>query len=181
MITRAVFDLGSDLVEYGCQVDGISQYSLPYFNCSAFLELLDGRIGRGRFVNCQDCATVVATFANILGCRLWQSGMGLGFFALNPIVAIGSSGWRTACGWAGFTYHEVAWKGQCGAQDSVFDACLLIDADADPTRAPHSPMLATDLRFGNPGEGAYRDRLAAPAGRISCQPLPWIRQRRPLF
>jgi hypothetical protein len=177
-ITRAVFDLGPEVVEYDCPAWGAPRYTVPYFDCSAFLDLLRGGLGRGRYVNCSDCATIVSTFANSLGCRLWQSGMGVVPFALNPIVAIGGSRWRTACDWGGFTFHEVAWKGACTENDNVYDACLLVDGDGDPTRAPHEPLLAVNLRFGEVGAGQYRDRLAAPAGRAGCEPLPAIRQHR---
>jgi hypothetical protein len=177
LVTEAVFELGPEVIEYGCVVFGTPQYSVPYFHCGALLERLRGGPGRGRWVNCTDCATIVSTFSNILGCRLWQSTMGLSF-ALNEILAIGASEWRTACDWGGFNYHEVAWKGGCTEADAVFDACLLVDGDLDPTRAPHQPLLATNLRFGNPGDGDYRDRLAAPAGRANCRPLPSTRQHR---
>lgn len=181
LITRAVFDLGTDLVEYGCEVHGFPQYSLGVFHCSAFLDMLEGGAGRGRFVNCQDCATIVSTFSNILGCRLWQSGMGRGFFPTNPIIAIGTTDWGRACGWQGFNYHEVAWKGQCTSADPVFDACVLVDGDQDPARPPHTPLLPTNVSFGQPGDGGYRDHLAALAGRAACEPLPWTRQQRPML
>ena len=103
--------------------------------------------------------------------------MGWGF-ALNEILAIGSSVWQTACGWSGFSYHEVAWKGACTANEEVFDGCLEVDGDVDPTTPPHIPLLPINLRFGNPGDGQYRDRLATPAGRPNCAPQPATRQRR---
>jgi hypothetical protein len=181
LVTRAVFDLGPELLEYGCPVGGFPQYAFPEFHLSAFLARLRGEWGHGPWVNCTDCATIVSTFANVLGCRLWQSGMGLfAPFALNEIVAIGGDSWETACDWGNFVYHEVAWKGGCTEDDAVYDACLLIDGDRDPTNEPHTPLLPVDLRFGRPGDGGYRDRLAAPAGRSDCRPLPWIRQHRPV-
>jgi hypothetical protein len=128
-------------------------------------------------VNCSDCASIVSTFANALGCDLWQSRMGW-FFGLNPMLGIGSSVWQPACGWTSFSYHEVAWEGNCLAANDVYDACLQVDGDADPTAAPHVPLLPQDLRFGNPGDLLYRDRLATPAGRPNCNPQPATRQRR---
>jgi hypothetical protein len=177
LVTQAVFGLGPGVISYGCAVFGTPQYSEPYFQCTAFLDRLRGGFGRGVWVNCTDCATIVSTFANILGCRLWQSPMG-NFFALNETIAIGGGSWRTACDWGGFNYHEVAWKGNCGEADAVFDACLLIDGDADPSRRPHQPLLPANLRFGTPGDGGYGDRLAAPQGRASCRPLPTMRRHR---
>src|SRR6266851_4168247 len=89
-------------------------------------------------------------------------------FALNDLLGIGSSVWQPACGWAAFNYHEVAWEAACTANDDVYDACLQVDGDGDPTTAPHVPLLAQDLRFGDPGDLVYRDRLATPAGRPNC-------------
>jgi hypothetical protein len=104
-------------------------------------------------------------------------------FELTPILAIGSSVWQPAChgspGWNDrFRHHEVGWTGACGVNDTVFDGCLQVDGDADPTAAPHTPLVPVDLRFGNPGDMEYRDRLAAPAGRALCNPKQAPRQRR---
>ncbi|MDX1615246.1 MAG: hypothetical protein R3300_13110 [Candidatus Promineifilaceae bacterium] len=181
-ITQNVYDLGPSVMEYDCPGGGSHHYAFPpgdptSFDCTAFLELLGGGIGNGSLVNCTDCATIVSTFTNILGCDLWQSRMGYSF-DLNPLLAIGSNTWEPACGWSGFNYHEVAWKGGCTADDEVFDACLQVDGDADPTSAPHTPLLPTNMRFGNPGDGQYRDRLATPAGRSNCNPQPgWRRHK----
>jgi hypothetical protein len=103
--------------------------------------------------------------------------MGWGF-ALNELLAIGSNTWQTACGWGGFSYHEVAWKGGCNTNDAVYDACLQVDGDSDPTSAPHIPLLPQDLRFGNTGDLHYRDRLTTPGGRPNCNPQPGTRKRR---
>jgi hypothetical protein len=101
-VTRCAYALGPHLVEYDCPNGGATHYAWPAFNCTAFLELLRGGVGNGRYVNCSDCATVVSAFANILGCDLWQSRMGWNF-ALNPIRAIGSAVWQTACNWPAFS------------------------------------------------------------------------------
>jgi hypothetical protein len=95
-----------------------------------------------------------------------------GPFDLNPILAIGSSSWETACGWGGFGYHEVAWGGEAGSDDAVYDACLLVDGGTDPGLPPFVPELPANVRFGAPG--AYRDRLApaTPFGRPRCLARP---------
>jgi hypothetical protein len=177
LVTQAVYALGPAIITYDCPGGGSSHYSWGNFDCSAFIERLRGGIGNGIYVNCSDCATIVSTFANVLGCNLWQSKMGYGF-ALNAILAIGSNVWETACGWGSFSYHEVAWKAGCTANDDVYDACLEVDGDSDPTTAPHVALLPQDLRFGNPGDLLYRDRLASPPGRPNCNPQPGTRQRR---
>jgi hypothetical protein len=61
------------------------------FNCTAYIDRLGGGWGNGIYVNCSDCACIVATFSNILGCELWESKMGFTFF-LNPIISIGGLG-----------------------------------------------------------------------------------------
>jgi len=177
-ITEMVNALGSSVIEYDCPGGGATHYAWPDFNCTEFLERVKGGLGLGKYVNCTDCATVVSTFANILGCDLWQSRMGYGF-ALNEILAIGSSVWQSACGWSGFSYHEVAWKGTCGVDDEVFDACLKVDGDSDPTGGPpHTPLLPANMKFGNIGDLLYRDRLATQVGRPNCNPQPTTRTRR---
>jgi hypothetical protein len=181
-VTRELNQLGPTLISYDCPGGGSSHYSAGSFDCSAFLERLRGGFGNGYYVNCSDCATFVSTFANILGCDLWQSRMGWGF-GLNPMLGIGSSVWQPCChgapGWGdSFSYHEVAWTGACGVDDHVFDACLRVDSDANPNAAPHTPLLPVHLRFGNTGDMDYRDRLATPAGSPSCQPQAASRIRR---
>jgi hypothetical protein len=184
-ITRAIYDLAPELIEYGCPIEAATQYSTPSFECTAFLDRIRGGIGNGRYVNCTDCATIVSTFANSLGCDLWQSTMWtlgpngvLEPFATNEVIAIGASAWSAPCGWLGFNYHEVAWTGNCDVEDEVYDACLLVDGDADPTTQPRVPLLPTGIRFGDVDQLQYRDRLAAPTSRVVCTPQPQTRQRR---
>ncbi len=175
-VTRAVYALGAGTVTYDCPGGGSSNYSWGAFDLSAFLDRLNGGVGNGVYVNCSDCATFVSTVANALGADLWQSRMGYGF-ALNPLLAIGSNVWQTACGWGSFSYHEVAWKGACTATERIYDACLQVDNDSNPAAPPQSPLLPQDMRFGNAGDGDYRDKLS-PSG--NCSPQPTTRQRRAL-
>ncbi|MEP6573164.1 MAG: hypothetical protein ABJD11_10735 [Gemmatimonadota bacterium] len=181
-VTRSVFDLGPGTVTYDCPGGGSSHYSWGGFDCSAFLDRLGGGPGNGIYVNCSDCATFVSTFANAVGCDLWQSQMGYGF-GLNPMLGIGSSVWQPCCHgdpfWSdSFSYHEVAWTGACTATEHVYDGCLQVDADTDPTAPPQTPQQPIDMVFGDPGDLTYRDRLAVPASRPSCAPQPGTRQRR---
>jgi hypothetical protein len=104
------------------------------------------------------------------------------FFDLNPVLAIGSSVWQLPAGLTRFFYHEVAWSGGCLAGDVLFDACLQVDGDVDPTTPPHSAVFATNMILGPIGSGHYRDRLAAPSGRPNCNPDPiHSKQRRALL
>ncbi len=176
-VTTGVYGLGPATVVYDCPGGGSSHYSGGGFDLSAFLDLVGGGTGNGYYVNCSDCATFVSTFANLVGADLWQSRMGWGF-QLNPLLAIGSTTWQTACGWSGFSYHEIAWKGACTASEYIFDACLQVDVDADPKVAPHTGELPRNMRFGNAGDGDYRDRLS-PSG--TCDPQPTSRARRAVY
>lgn len=139
-ITNRVFELGGELVSYS----RTPAYAQKKFDCTAFLKLLRDGVGKGQTVNCDDCATIVSTFANILGCDLWQSGMGYDF-ATNYIFIIGSSGWATT----GFPRHAVAWKDACEEGDSLFDSCLEVDGDGKPTLKEHKALLPTDIKFGS--------------------------------
>jgi hypothetical protein len=178
-VTKAIYALGPSVVEYDCPNGGSSWYSWPDFDATAFLDRLNGGVGNGVHVNCSDCATFVSSCSNLVGADLWQSRMGWGF-QLNPLLAIGSNVWQTACGWGGFSYHEVAWKDACTANENIYDACLQVDDDADPTSAPHTGVLPIDMRFGNPGDGDYRDKLCPSSGGANCAPQPGTRARRPV-
>jgi hypothetical protein len=70
LITECVYDLGSHLLTYDCPGGGSSHYSSDRFDATAFLERLYGGLGNGVYVNCSDCAAIVSTFANALGCNL---------------------------------------------------------------------------------------------------------------
>lgn len=182
-IANALNSLGPSLFEYGCPIGALTMYGTVFgrdlFDLTAFLERIDGGVGNGRFVNCTDCATIVSTLANLVGCDLWQSRMGLldPAFETNPIQAIGTTPYQSPCGWGlGFTYHEVAWTGACDVNDRVYDACVrVVDGGAGPTPTTSVPV---DLIFGEPGSGDYRDLLAAPASAAVCVPRPADRKRR---
>jgi hypothetical protein len=186
-VTQSVNGLGTTLIEYGCPIAALTMYASPLgleaFDCTSFLELLDGGDGNGRYVNCTDCATIVSTFANLLGCDLWQSRMGSyqPAFLTNPILAIGTDRLGSPCGWGlGFTYHEVAWEGACTSDDDVYDACVRLLSERDGTSVA-STAVPAGIRFGAEGDGQYRDLLAAPTSRSVCIPRPQERKRRVLL
>ncbi|MDB6000045.1 MAG: LamG domain protein jellyroll fold domain protein, partial [Rhizobacter sp.] len=189
-ITASVYQLGRlGVISYGCPLWAMEMYARSFapwnhFDCTAWLERLAGGLGNGPYVNCTDCATIVSTFANALGCDLWQSRMGRYSpqFATFPILAIGTLQWQIPCGvWPAFSFHEVAWTGRCSDDDLVFDACLLLDADLMPWFAPRQARLPVAARFGRPGEGGYRDQLATPLGRFDCVARSQERRRRLVF
>jgi hypothetical protein len=186
-IAGALNSLGPSLFEYGCPIGALTMYASAFgvdqFDLTAFLERIDGGFGNGRYVNCTDCATMVSTLSNLLGCDLWQSRMGVldPPFATNPIQAIGTAPYQSPCGWGlGFTYHEVAWAGACGVDDHVFDACVRV-VDPSPGSIPigaPTTSVPVDIRFGEAGSGDYRDLLAAPSSAHVCVPRPVDRRRR---
>ncbi len=173
LITHRLNQLGANVIKY---TSG-AKYALPVFNdfmCAEFLD--DLRMGTMR-LNCTDCATIVTTFTNILGGELWQSRMTE--FNYNPIIRIGESEWVEGH----FEYHRVAWEEECDVHNDVFDACLQIDGDADPTNADcrHVALLPTDIRFGRDGENLYRFSLVAPFNDVGDGvPEPRKRGRRPI-
>jgi hypothetical protein len=174
MITSEVFNLGNNGTLRYDQHGGRANYSFPEFLCTPLLEVLANRKGRGPNVNCSDTATIVSSFSNILGCELSQARMGGNNFDINPVRLIGFNEFDRNFGFGGFLFHEVAWTGNCGVNDDVFDACLEVDDDGNPAAAPHVPLLPENVRFGNVGDGTYRDKLApqTPNGGQRCNPLP---------
>jgi hypothetical protein len=184
-ITKAVNDLGKALLTYS----GSTHYyavDIYSFLCTDFLDLLANNKGLGKTVDCSDCATIVSTFANVLGCNLSQSTMGepkvnvqpqpSDFFETNPILSIGSSNWGPTT----WNYHEVAWTGGGTAYDNVYDASLHLNNNANPAVQPYIELLPINMRFGDPNSGDYRDKLAAakPKGnRKKCDPDRYPRRR----
>ncbi len=162
-------------------VQGATFYGSVDYQLTQMIARLNGGAGLGGKVNCTDSASTVSTFANLLGCDLWQSRMSSSF-ALNPMIAIGYSSWVIPFS-GSFSYHEVAWKGACTSADNVFDGCLQVDADADPVNPPHTPLLPTNMLFGDCSTMTYRLRLCPPtsSGCVKCQPQPaTTRKRRPI-
>ena len=170
---------GSGRVQYDTTL-GATFYAQGTYQLTQMIARLNGGTGLGPLVNCTDSATTVSTFANLLGCDLWQSRMGWSF-KLNPMIAIGYNAWAIPFN-GGFSYHEVAWKGACTSTEQIFDGCLKVDADADPVNPPHTPLLPVNMVFGDCGSMTYRLRLCPPipAGCAACQPQPATRQRRPI-
>lgn len=144
----------------------------PEFYLSAFLMYLDGAWGNGNIVNCTDCASIVTTFSNLVGCDLHASTMGKGRgFKLTDFDAIGPGSWGVPFN-GSFSYHEVAWTGAGGSSDNIYDACLKVDGDSDPWNAPHTGLLPVNMNFTMaPGAAlpipvpftlpSYRERLCS--------------------
>lgn len=133
---------------------------LPHrFDCSDFLLLLDGGPNlNGNAVNCVDCAAIVTTFSNVLGCRLSEGKMGSDVsFDLNRHLRIGLRGVYES----NFGTHTVSWLGECTAEDALFDACVRLDLDDDTTTEKFT--VPTNIVFND-----YRLRLTKEPGK--CAP-----------
>ena len=152
-------------------------YSGLNFDCTAFLDLIRGGIGIGNKLNCSDCATVVSTFANILGCSLWQSTMDGTYgmtFPTNPIRLFGRTCWRPS----NFGSHEVAWKGRCTECESFFDATLELDGDDFPTHPPQKPLLPRNIKLGGRRDRQYLFRFLSASYPGTLEPNPKSRCHR---
>jgi hypothetical protein len=102
-------------------------------------------------------------------------------FATNTLRLIGQLQFGSVCGAGLFNYHEVAWGGFCTELDEVYDGCVELLTPAPPF-APIVPVVPSNVIFGFPSQGLYRDLLAAPISRSICQPQPALsRMRRPVF
>lgn len=184
-ITQKIFSMAPWWFEYNCinffpaYVQVIGYTGQSFFNCMEFLQHLRTR-NVNRYIICSDCAAIVSTFANSLGCDLWQSTMQTPgtMFRTNRILAIGSPYWQTPCGIPGFSYHEVAWKGNGTSSDPIFDACLALDATINPQDSFSVPLLPVNMMLGSKGSGLYRDKLVFPQDWNLAKPTPKDRQRR---
>ncbi|XCP84000.1 LamG domain-containing protein [Roseburia hominis] len=167
--------------------DGKSFYTKVYINkgwyflLTRFLSHLQG-MPYSDVVNCTDCATICATFANAVGCSLSEKRMmdtkdDFGF-ECNKILAIGSTTWKIPFN-TGFNYHEVCMmeplQGKGSVIDNnaykVYDACLMVDGstnpDSDNGRISQLPLgmqfsLFPDgtLPSAIPSGESYREHLA---------------------
>jgi hypothetical protein len=185
---------------------GASKYTqamgpTSWFLCTAFLAFINQQPeGKGNVVNCTDCATIVSSFANLLGCQLAAAVMASpGGFLCNKIIAVGGGTlWNYPFPPANrFAYHEVAWTGAFKHGDQIFDACLQADHSDNPWDwtdpvLPHTPALPANEIFTNHGivpnlplstpvsMAGYRERLAqnSAAGIGCCVPIgPWPKAR----
>jgi hypothetical protein len=151
-------------------------YAKDKFDCTAFLDLLNTGVGNAQLIDCDDCATVVSTFTNILGGQLWQSDMG-DIFHTKRVKKIGASDFART----GFPRHAVAWKLPCDANSPLYDACLELNKAVTLTGTPE-PLLATNVVFGS---GSQRDLdykfcLVLHQAGDHCDPKRDRKTRRPL-
>lgn len=152
--------------------NGASNYttSLDYFECTEFIDRVNGGEGFGEKLNCTDCATIVSTLSNALGASLVQSQL-MYKFQVNPILAIGTSEWKPPFD-GRFSYHEVAWEGSVDKDGAIYDACLHFDQNLYAETDEIAKILPAGIRFGEGEFHLYRLLLAVNAedGYPLCLP-----------
>lgn len=117
---------------------GSPSWSAARFYLSDFMKR-----ARGKIVNCTDCASILSTYANMIGAKLHYSIIGWSF-KLNPIMGIGSTTFGSPfdSGGMGFSYHAVTTPDSTATID---DATLAVDGDSDPKVAPYTKLLVQNL------------------------------------
>lgn len=192
LITEKIYALGKTPVTYHgvksyIRYNQIGDYTdtSEVFYCTNFLDLLEGKPTRGPHLNCNDCASIISTFSNILGCDLDQvmlenpdnegfrlnSSLPMGFNAPNDPELI-----------TNFPFHVVAWggpwQGADAAQGIVFDACVKLDEN--PADENLDWILPANMQFGERAETplrlGYLHRLVASGDRQKCVPTQAIRR-----
>lgn len=175
--------------------EGSEAVFLKAFYLSKAIERIAGGEGLGGTVNCLDCALIVASLANLLGCSLRVSKLQNteevmagtpdfienNRFEVNTIRAIGLK--NSAVTMAGlkmgdkyyFSYHAIPWQAAPGYEMSeaqfsdpdnvVYDACVNF-LDTPDEKGNERYLSAAGLPLGHGGqEGSYIQRLAA-AGKM---------------
>ena len=142
-----------------------SQYApSDRINLGLLLARLDGRPGMGPCADCSDCSAMVSVFSSLLGAPLQQAKIS-GPFNMNPVQGIGQLRWGSPLdsGRRFFKHHKVAvdpeeLKSAPSRAVRIYDACLKLDADSDPTDASHvDPVIPAGLNYGE-----YLRMLLAP-------------------
>lgn len=124
-------------------------------------------------VNCTDCAILVSSFANLLGCDLYQSQMGYDFLT-NQIHPIGTD-WK---GKEEFEYHEVAWEDPCKDGARLFDCFLEVDGNPRTTAANEfEAVLPVNMPFRDARDGGYHFRLVQPESKCEADNSTKIRRK----
>lgn len=171
---RLMYDTNRYAAHY---TDNRGLLSSGHMELSAFIDRIMGGESKGPLVNCQDCASAVVSLSNLAGCDLWCNRMG-GCFKTRKIVLLGTFQITEE----EFTFHEVAWEGQCRDQDLVYDACLEYDVDETPGVEPLVLDCPCGVIFSDGSELSpfvYRERLTKDGedGYGKCANLNKVRRR----
>jgi len=141
--------------------------SAPY-QLASYINHLDS--GLAFSLNCTDCADAVTTFANLLGCDLWEGRfvnmVTRRFLPLNGDPAVDAA-------WVSWTwgYHEICWLHAIGQNAFIYDGCLQVDMDNNYTDQIHIAQNPIRMKFGTNGPNDYRYRLIQ-SGAGTVQNVP---------
>lgn len=183
-IEDAIYSLGDrkglPMVYQGMAEWVLETGSAPVFSLTPFIQILNGTLPMGKFptLNCTDCATAVATFANVLGCDLAIRRISpperAVQFKTNAVVPIGVD--PSQAGTEKFAYHDVpVGIAATDAMEHVYDACLMIDRDSNPARRKSADYkLANGLMRGafakaQPKHYKYVHRLITRRTVAKCE------------
>lgn len=134
-----------------------SGWGQPYYCTNAGYFVLDDFLKlTSKLVNCTDCATIVTTFANALGCDLHEarmedpSLMSKQQFTYVEMKSIGKKVWQSGS----FTYHEVAVSRKTAVTGNrnraVYDACCTLNGSTTPASAANrDPVLSNGMNFSD--------------------------------
>ncbi|MGZ5967979.1 MAG: hypothetical protein ACXWP4_09950 [Polyangiales bacterium] len=123
---------------------GSASWVKASFDLSSFVKINSSGVrAKGNIVNCTDCASILSTYANMVGVKLHYAIIGWNF-GLNPIQGIGATSFGSPfdSGRMGFSYHAVTTP---DATVTIDDATLVLDGDSDPTTAPYTKLLVQDV------------------------------------
>lgn len=128
----------------------------PPYQLTSYMTHLDG--GAPFVLNCTDCANAVTTFANLLGCDLWEGR----FFNMVTRKFLTLNGNPNNAGdWVSWNwgYHEICWLSAIGVTQPVYDGCLQLDMDDNYADNVHVAQHPIKMNFGQNAPGDYRYRL----------------------
>ncbi len=163
---------GKSLLRYDVRDTYNSFANDPFFDLIEFLRTVKGKPYAIHKIDCSDFASMLSTSANAVGCRLSTVVLRTGTqdpnkFLTNPVKPVGADDFAPPFK---FRYHEFGFSGDLGPEGTVWDCCFFVDGDDDPVNPPHRALPGLNLRFGNPGEKGYLDRLVRPAFRQIVRP-----------
>jgi hypothetical protein len=146
----------------------LTTFGFYTYHLTSYLTALGG--GAPFSMNCTDCADAVTTFANLMGCDLWEGR----FFDIQTreFLTLGGNPAQLA-DWKAWDwyYHEICWLGAMGPNEDVYDGCLQVDMDDNDTDTVHVPRLPVRMRFGTTGSNHYRRRLMkSGSGTLEMDP-----------
>ena len=167
-VTEAVYrDWGGTYFKYASIAGGYASNagSEPTaFDCARFLRLLNGQPAPAE-LDCSEVATIVSTFAAILGCDVSQLVIHESL-ECNPIRLVGTKDWELSFS---FGLHEVAFEGaliktsngrRALASSRIWDGCLEVSGDRQIQngQAPGNARLPASIQ-----DKTYMSRLLSGA------------------